>query len=130
MPNASCQSDLSMLPVPPSTIPYEANALAEPNLWDSHFSTISLFGMNKFLQSNAQNISCSLIYIAEFVKQRNITNHDGNKITQIDSFSEAALTFIQTIYEAGWDKLNAVNKSSLRHNICRIGSTKQQQKQK
>jgi len=117
VPNASCQVNLSTLPVPLSNIPYKANAPADPNLWDGHFGTISLFGINKFLQSNTQNISCSLICMAEFVKQRNITNCNGNKITQIDSFSEAALTFIQAIHKAGWDKLNMVNKTSLRHNI-------------
>jgi len=39
--------------------------------------------------------------MAEFIKQRNITNHDENKITQINSFSEAALTFMQAIYKVG-----------------------------
>ena len=34
VPSALCQSDPSTLPVPLSTIPYEANALADPNLWD------------------------------------------------------------------------------------------------
>ena len=72
---------------------------------DGYFSTVSLFGTNEFLQSNIQNISCSLICMAESIKQRNITNCDGNKISQIDSFGKVALTFIQAIHEARWDKL-------------------------
>jgi len=100
-PTASCQTDPSTLPILPLTIPYEANALANPNLWDGHFSPVSLSGTNEFLQSNARNISCSLICMVEFIKQRNITNRDGNKIPQIDSFSEAAFTFILAIHEAG-----------------------------
>ena len=31
-PNTSCQVNPFTLPVPPSNIPYEANALADPNL--------------------------------------------------------------------------------------------------
>jgi len=97
----SCQNNSSTLPVPLSTIPYKANAPADPNLWDGYFGATSLFGTNEFLLNDAQNILLSLICIAEFVKQRNIINRDGNKITQIDSFGEAVLTFIQAIYEAG-----------------------------
>lgn len=99
-PSASCQINSSTLPVMPLTIPYEANALVNPHLWDGHFSPVSLFGTNEFLQSNAWNISYSLICITEFIKQRNITDYNGNKILQIDSFGKAALTFIQAIYEA------------------------------
>jgi len=76
-----------------------------------------LFGTNEFLQSNAQNISCSLIRITEFIKQRNITDCNRNKIPQIDSFGEAALTFIQAIYEAGWNKLHTTDKTSIE---CKI----------
>jgi len=49
------------------TILYEANVPADPNLWDSHFGPISLFGTNKFLQSDTCNILCSLLHMAEFV---------------------------------------------------------------
>jgi len=107
----------STLPVPPSAIPYKANMPADPNLWDSHFRPISLFGTNEFLQSDAHNVSCSLIHMAEFIRQRNITNCDGNKIPQIDSFGEAAFNFIMAIYEAGWDKLFTSDKSTLRQKI-------------
>lgn len=116
-PNALCQIDPSMLPLSPSTIPYEANAPADPNLWDGYFGAISLFSTNEFLQSNTQNISCSLICMAEFIKQRNITNHDRNKIPQLESFGEAALTFIQAIHKVGWDRLNTPNMTTLRHKI-------------
>jgi len=100
VPIDSSQSAPSTLPVPPSAIPYEANMLADPNLWDGHFGPISLFGTNEFLQSNVRNVLCSLICIAEFIRQRNITDHDGNKIPQIDSFGQATFDFITAIYEA------------------------------
>ena len=116
-PIDSSQPAPSTLPVPLSAIPYEANMPANPNLWDGHFGPISLFGTNKFLQSDACNVSCSLICMAKFIKQRNITNCDSNKIPQIDSFGEAAFNFITAIYEAGWDKLFTSDKNTLRQKI-------------
>jgi len=80
VPIASSQPDPSTLSVPPSAILYEANVPADSNLWDSHFGPISLFGTNKFLQSDAYNISCSLLQMAQFIRQRNILDCNGNKI--------------------------------------------------
>ena len=116
-PIDSSQPAPSTLLVPPSAIPYEANMPANPNLWDGHFRPISLFSTNEFLQSDAHNVSCSLIHMAKFIRQRNITNHNGNKIPQIDSFGEAAFNFITAIYEAGWNKLFTSDKNTLRQKI-------------
>ena len=104
-------------PVTPLAIPYEANSPADPNLWDGHFGSVSLFSTNEFLQSNARNISCSLIHIAQFIRQRNISNRDGNTIPQLNSFGEAALDFISVIYKAGWNKLNTLDNIPIRHKI-------------
>jgi len=117
--NTLCQSDPSTMPISPSAILYEANVLADPNLWDGHFGSVSLFGTNEFLLNDTHNISCSLICIAEFIKQRCITNWDGNKIQQLDTFGEVAFTFISAIYEAGWDKLNTTDKTNIG---CKIKS--------
>jgi len=115
--NTTLQPVPSIIPITPSAIPYEANASADPNLWDGHFGLIFFFGTNKFLQSNAHNISCSLICIAQFIRQRNIADHDSNKIPQIDSVGEVAYNFITAPHEAGWDKLNTVDKTSLRNKV-------------
>jgi len=39
----------SLEPSLPTVIPYSANILADPNLWDSNFTATSLFGTNEFL---------------------------------------------------------------------------------
>jgi len=43
-----------------SIIPYSVNQLADPQLWDSSFCLISIFGMNKYLEVEAKNIVYSL----------------------------------------------------------------------
>jgi len=51
--------NISPEPSLPMVIPYNANVPADPNLWDGSF-TATLFGTNKFLQSNICNMACSL----------------------------------------------------------------------
>ena len=104
-------------PVTPSAIPYETNAPADPNLWDGHFGSVSLFGTNEVLQNDARNISCSLIRIAQFIRQRNISNRDGNTITQLNSFGDAAFELFSAIHESGWNKLNTSDNTSIGHKI-------------
>jgi len=55
--------------------------------------------------------------MAQFIRQRNISDHDSNKIPQIDSFGEATLEFITAIYKSGWDKLNTTDKTPIRNRI-------------
>ena len=43
----------------PMVISYSTNIPADPNLWDGNF-TATLFGTNKFLQSNICNMACLL----------------------------------------------------------------------
>jgi len=59
-------------------------------LWNSNFSSISLFGTVKVLESNAKNIACSLQRIATFIKQRPLSDKDSLDIPQISDFGFAA----------------------------------------
>ena len=95
----------------PSAIPWQANQPADPQLWDGNFSSISLFGTDEFLDSDAKNIACSLQRIATFIKQRPLGDKDGQDIPQISGFSFAAWDLISSIYNSGWDKLLVDDKS-------------------
>ena len=117
IPNNTSTPDPSNVPVTPSAIPYEANSPADPNLWDGHFRSISFFSTNEFLQSDARNISCSLICIAQFIRQRNITDCNGNSIPQLNSFGDAVLNFILVLHEAGWNKLNTLDNQPIGYKI-------------
>jgi len=46
--NTRKQGPLSQ-PLPPDIIPYKANILVDPSLWDSNFDVTFLFGTNEFL---------------------------------------------------------------------------------
>ena len=53
----SGEIDVSLEPSPPSVIPYSSNVPADPSLWDGNFTATSLFGTNKFLISDINNIT-------------------------------------------------------------------------
>jgi len=50
-------------------ISYQANQPIDPQLWNSNFCSISLFGIDEFLAGDAKNITCSLLRMAIFIKQ-------------------------------------------------------------
>jgi len=61
--------DISTEPSSPKVIPYSANVPADPSLWDRNFMATSLFGTNEFLNSDINNIMCSLQRMAYFLRQ-------------------------------------------------------------
>ena len=102
---------------PPTANPYSANAPADPSLWDGNFSATSIFGTNEFLQNDVRNIACSLSHMATFLRQRNLEEHNGNNIPQLELFGEAAWSFVSAVFESGWDKLNTADMISFRKKI-------------
>jgi len=91
----------------PSVIPYTANQPADSQLWDGNFCPISIFGMNEYLEGDARNINCSLHRISAFIRQRKLEDKSAEDIPQITEFGFVAWAFLSSIYESGWDKLEA-----------------------
>jgi len=89
-PTPTTDTITSMEPSPPTVIPYSANVPADPTLWDGNFTATSLFGTNEFLNSDINNISCSLQRMACFLRQRNLEGRNGNNIKQLDPFGQSA----------------------------------------
>jgi len=65
----------------------------------------SLFGTNKVLQEDIQNITCFLSQMAAFLKQRNLEDNIGNSFPQLAPFGNAAWLFISAVFKSGWDQL-------------------------
>ena len=121
VPNSATTSniDISTEPSPPEVIPYSTNVPADPSLWDGNFTATSLFGTNKFLNSDINNITCSLKHMACFLRQQNVKDQDANNIRQLDPFGKSAWDFVSAIFESGWDTLITANKSSIRDNFAK-----------
>jgi len=63
--------------------------------------------MNKYLEGNAKNITCSLYKLASFIRQRKLEDNTTEAIPQISKFGFVIWTFLSTIYKASWNKLIA-----------------------
>ena len=104
VPNNPFSADnfnMSSEPSSPTVISYSTNIPADPNPWDGNFTATSLFGTNKFLQSNVCNIACSLQCIVCFLKQQSLEGCDGNNIPQLELFGKSAWEFISAIFKSG-----------------------------
>jgi len=120
-PNSINISDINVSaePSPPEVILYSANVPADSSLWDRNFMATSLFGTNEFLNSDINNITCSLQHMACFLRQRNVKDQNANNIRQLDPFGESAWDFISAIFKSGWDTLTTANKLSIRDNLAK-----------
>ena len=71
-------------------IPYSNSELANPNLWNSNFNPISIFGMIKKSADDVKNIIVSLNHIASFINKRNIKNNRKFDLSYLEGFGQAA----------------------------------------
>jgi len=60
---------------------YQANQPADPQLLNSNFCSILLFGIDKYLAGNAKNIICPLLRMGMFIKQHPLENRTAEDIS-------------------------------------------------
>ena len=75
--------------------------------------SIFLFSTNDFLDINSKNISTSLLWIANFIWNRNIADKIEKDILSLISFEQTAWSFILSIYKAEWNSLKADNHNRI-----------------
>jgi len=88
-----------------SVIPYTENQPADPDLWDGVFSPISLFGVEKFLSSDVQNITCLLLRVGTFIQQCHLGNKPASDYPELTEIGAALWQLINVVYESKWDRL-------------------------
>ena len=74
----------------PTVIPYTVNQPADSQLWNGNFCSISIFGINEYLEGNAKNIMYSLHKIMIFVRWCKLEDKTAKNILQISEFSFVA----------------------------------------
>ena len=80
-----------------SAIPYNNNQLADPDLWDGLFTLTSLLGIKKYLSSDAQNITCSLLRIGTFIQQHSLGDRSTKDFPELVDIGAAARCLINSI---------------------------------
>jgi len=84
-----------------SSIPYAENKPADPDLWNGQTHPISIFGNRNSQSINTKNIKVSLLYIADFIKNKDIKHNRKKDISCLEGFGKAMWTFITSILEGG-----------------------------
>jgi len=84
----------------PSVIPCAINQPADPQLWNGNFCSISLFGMNEYLEDNTKNITCSLLRMIVFIRQCKLEDKTAEDIPQISEFGYMVWDFSLAIYKS------------------------------
>ena len=109
--HVSCITEMNNTSAPqglePSAIPYIANQPMDSQLWGGNFCSISLFGLDEYLEEDTKNIMCSFLRMVAFIRQHKLENRTAEDISQISEFGFTAWEFLSFIYESGWDKLIA-----------------------
>jgi len=69
-------------------LPYSVNQLADPSLslWDDSAHPISIYSLNKCLETNVNNITMSLNRIVSFVRNRFLNGKMEKDIPHIAGF--------------------------------------------
>ena len=69
-------------------ISYDVNQLAKLNTWDSEAYPIYIFETMKFLDINTKNLSTSLLYMANFIRNRSLKRNTEKDIPQLGGFGQ------------------------------------------
>ena len=72
-----------------------------------------IFGVNIYIETDAQNIISSLLKISKFIKQHPLDNKTEMNILSITPFGSAIWNLIQSIYKSEWDHITMNNKKYL-----------------
>ena len=67
-------------------IPYDINQPVRLNAWDGEAYSISIFGTIKFLKINFMNMSTLLLYMTNFIRNRNVESNKVNNVNHLQCF--------------------------------------------
>ena len=69
-------------------LPYDPNALTEPDLWDGSFHPISLHGFIEYLALNAKNIKDLLNFMAKYISNKQVDPVRSNNLNDFKGIGE------------------------------------------
>ena len=93
-------------------IPYDTQALTEPELWSGSFHPISLHGSIEHFALDAENIKITLNFLAKYIKNKQVNGSMVNELNDFNSMGDAIWNFISSVYEARQDSLYTNQKSN------------------
>jgi len=93
-------------------LPYNPNALTEPELWSGSFHPISLHGSIKQITSDVKNIKVTLDFMVKYIANKQVNSSHANDLKEFDGMGDAIWKFISSVYKAKWNSLYTDNKTN------------------
>ena len=93
-------------------LPYDLQALTEPDLWSGLFHPISLHGSIEYFASDTKNIMVTLDFMVKYITNKQVNSSRANDLNDFDGMGDAIWKFISSVYEAKWDSLYTDNKTN------------------
>jgi len=90
-------SDDAVINIP---LPYNHNALTEPDLWDSSFHPISLHGSMEHLSLDTKNIKDLLNFMAKYISNKQVDLVRSNDLNDFKGIGEALWNLISLVYQS------------------------------
>jgi len=81
-------------------LPYDPNALTEPQLWSGSFHPISLHGSMEHLAHDTNSIKATLDFMAKYIRNKSVNDIKANNITEFEGIGDAICNFISSVYKA------------------------------
>jgi len=81
-------------------LPYNPNALTEPDLWDGSFHSISLHGSIEHLASDTKNIKDSLNFMTKYILNKQVDLVRSNDLNDFKSIGEVLWNLISLVYQS------------------------------
>jgi len=94
-------------------LPYNPQALTEPELWSSSFHPISLHGSIKHFTSDSKNIKVTLNFLAKYIQNKQVNSGKVNDLNDFDGMGDTIWNFILAVYVARWDTLFTNQKTNM-----------------
>ena len=93
----SAHSDDTVINIP---LPYNHNALTEPDLWDSSFHPISLHGSMEHLALDTKNIKDLLNFMAKYISNKQVDPVRSNDLNDFKGIGEVLWNLISLVYQS------------------------------
>jgi len=93
-------------------LPYDPQALTEPELWSGSFHPISLHSSIEHFASDSKNIKVTLNFLAKYIQGKQVNSGKVNDLNDFEGMGDAIWNFISLIYVAKWDTLHTDQKTN------------------
>jgi len=64
-----------------------------------------MFSQTTFKEINVNNIKISLIYISDFISNKELKNNREKDIPSFKGFGQIAFNFVSSVFKGGWNQL-------------------------